>query len=217
MEPLLDPNKKEKLLSCIVRGKLQDVIDAYVENPEVRKLEMRTGDTALHVAASEGWGVYAERMVESGADVLAIGNEQGDTALHLAAKFGNTYFCKCIAETDIKLVKIPNESGETPLFSAVSRGKTQDFLYLYRLCSKDIPPQDQHDMYTRKNGDTILHSAIFEEHFGTYVSSLISSIYHNSKVSKTGAPDQQRWIIAPTSSGNQAFRLPKWSSSVRHS
>ncbi|KAL8530505.1 hypothetical protein ACS0TY_007515 [Phlomoides rotata] len=169
MAPLLDPNKKDKLLSCIVRGKLQDVIDAYVENPEVRKLKIqRTGYTALHVAVSEDWGVFAKRMVESGGDVLAMGNEQGDTALHLAAKFGNTYFCKCIAQKGIKLVKAQNKSGETPLFSAVSRGKTQAFLYLYHLCSSsnDI---DQHEMYTRNNGDTILHSAIFEEHFVTYV------------------------------------------------
>ncbi|KAL8530503.1 hypothetical protein ACS0TY_007513 [Phlomoides rotata] len=169
----LDEDKKKKLMSCMVKGTLQHVIKAYKEYPEIRELKIpKTGNTALHVAASEDWGVYAGRIVESAAesgDVLAIGNEQGDTALHLAAKFGNTYFCKCIAETDIKLVKIPNESGETPLFSAVSRGKTQAFLYLYQLCSKDIAPQDQHHMYTRNNGDTILHSAIFEEHFGTYV------------------------------------------------
>ncbi|KAL8548198.1 hypothetical protein ACS0TY_007496 [Phlomoides rotata] len=164
MAPWEENKKKLDILGHVAQGDWYKVEKKYYEEPESRKVKIpRTGDTALHVAVSdEREEGFVERMVwAAGSDVLAMGNEQGNTPLHLAATLGNTRICRCIAERDGSLIGAHNDYGETPLFSAVTRGRTQAFLYLHHFCK-----HKEYAYYRRNNGDTILHSAISERHFG---------------------------------------------------
>ncbi|KAH9680806.1 hypothetical protein KPL71_026695 [Citrus sinensis] len=128
-------------------------------------------DTALHIAVSDGRSDIVLKLVESmgqnASNVLKLQNEKGNTALHLAAALGNAAFvkigslCHCMALKDPKLVAARNKDSETPLFLAALHGKTDAFLCLHFFNQE----MDRTASCRKNNGDTILRSAIFAEHF----------------------------------------------------
>ena len=80
---------------------------------------------------------------------------------------GSKKICRSIIEFDTAesatLLCVRNDEGETPLFLAALHGHIDVFLYLHFKCH---PGREHFNYCIRKNGDTILHCAISEEHYG---------------------------------------------------
>lgn len=158
---------KKNLFNYAMQGKWNEVVNICRQQPRARKAEIVvSGDTALHVAVSEGKESIVEELVElireTDLDALEMRNEQGNTPLHLAASMGNVPICKCLAGKHPKLVGVRNHENETPLFSAVLHGRKDAFLCLHKICDRT----KQYEYSRRADGKTILHCAIFGEFLG---------------------------------------------------
>ncbi|EXB64221.1 hypothetical protein L484_002354 [Morus notabilis] len=165
---------KKELFANVMKGDWKKVVRKYKEDVRAQKLKIsRSGHTALHLAVSDAEEDVVEEMVEAikmnprnskkdGFEALSIGNERGHTALHFAAGMGNLRMCKCIASVDPLLIGVRNNKGETPLFWAVLYGAPpQAFFCLNEMCSSE----EGYSYCRRKDGQTILHCAIFGEDF----------------------------------------------------
>ena len=131
-----------------------------------------SGDTELHLAISQGRDYRALQMLDSPdrqyiKKMLQKQNEMGNTALHYAALMGYERICEKITSLNPSLVGARNSAGETALFLAVVRGHKQVFLCLHKHI-KGLPFYNALEYCRRENGDTILHSAVAGEYFGTY-------------------------------------------------
>ncbi|PKI31314.1 hypothetical protein CRG98_048295 [Punica granatum] len=173
---------KKTLFNSAMKGEWNKVVEIYGEFPDAHDTRItRTGETALHVAVSDGQEDTVEDLLDlimaaagEGSNrtkaVLEIKNDSGNTPLHYAASVGSVRMCQCIAQQDPLLVGARNIESETPLFMAALHGKKDVFLRLHYLCSskneKDI------SYCRRKDGQTALHSAIngdyFENELGPY-------------------------------------------------
>ncbi|XP_075473607.1 uncharacterized protein LOC142504626 [Primulina tabacum] len=163
-------NEMQKyLFKNAMHGNWEEVIKIYEQNREAHTAKItRSGDTAIHIAISDGQELVVHQLVKqlvsnSGnpSEALGIRNEQGKTPLHLAASSGNVAMCKCIAEQDPKLMGVRDKEDETPFFLAVRHGRKEIFLCLHNLCNNG----DGFQYCRRKDGETILHSAIAGEYF----------------------------------------------------
>ncbi|XP_048235320.1 uncharacterized protein LOC8280665 isoform X2 [Ricinus communis] len=160
------------LFESVMRGNWNEVAVAY-ENPVVQQQKITASEeTALHMAVRFGKTRVVRELVgmieENNAfRVLELSNDKGNTALHLAAALGNVPICYCIATKDPsgELMKKQNSKGETPLFLAALHGKKEAFSCLDFLFKETHGNAIAYSLCTRINGDTILHSAIFQEHF----------------------------------------------------
>ncbi|KAE8009775.1 hypothetical protein FH972_006191 [Carpinus fangiana] len=144
--------------------KWDEVVNIYKWTPLAHKAKItKSGDTALHIAVSQGNEEIVEQLVGSeGKEALKIKNEQGNTALHVAASMGSVGMCRCIAQVDKSLVGVRNEDGETPFFVAAAHGKKEAFLCLLEMCGR----KDTCEGYSRRNdGKTILHVAVAGDYF----------------------------------------------------
>ena len=159
------------LFKYAMSGRWEEVIEIYRHNPTAYKARItKSGDTALHIAVTDGQEDTVRALVEiisshtnSGAtEVLKIANKRGDTPLHLAASTGNIKMCSCIARKDPSLVGVRNHDSETPFFSAALHGKKDAFLLLHSICGVDKGRL----YYRRRDGETILHVTISGEYFG---------------------------------------------------
>ncbi|KAM4087414.1 hypothetical protein ACJW30_10G176300 [Castanea mollissima] len=133
---------KKDMFKLAMKGEWDRVVEFYKEYPMARKVKLtRSGDTALHIAVSDGQKGKVQELVEyisSQPDrkaVLEIKNEQGSTPLHIAASMGNV---------------------------AMSLyGKKEAFLCLHKLCGIE----NGYIYCRRKDGDTILHCTISGDYF----------------------------------------------------
>ncbi|ESR34152.1 hypothetical protein CICLE_v10006513mg [Citrus x clementina] len=154
------------LFENAMKGRWNEVAEAYENNPMIQVAKITNSeDTALHIAVSDGRSDIVLKLVESmgqnASNVLKLQNEKGNTTLHLAAALGNAALCHCMASKDPKLVAARNKESETPLFLAALHGKKDAFLCLHFFNQE----MDRTASCRKNNGDTILHSAIFGEHF----------------------------------------------------
>nr|XP_023881104.1 uncharacterized protein LOC111993465 [Quercus suber] len=159
---------KKKLFKSAMRGQWENVLEIYSENNTVHKAKLTSsGDTALHIAVSDGKEEVVRKLVRyisaqpDGKEVLQIKNEQGSTPLHIAASMGNVAMCECIAKVDPSLVGARNDDNETPFFLAALSGKKDAFLRLHQICGTE----NGYEYSRRKDGDTILHCAIAGDYF----------------------------------------------------
>ncbi|GMY16792.1 ankyrin repeat and protein kinase domain-containing protein 1 [Fagus crenata] len=163
---------KKDLFEKAMQGKWEKVVEIYRTNPMAHKAKLtRSGDTALHIAVSDGQEERVEELVGSIIsvkreskeikEVLNIKNELGNTPLHNAASMGNVYMCQCIGNADKSLVGARNYDSETPFFLAALYGKKEAFLCLHELCGTE----NGYNYCRRKDGDTILHCAISGDYF----------------------------------------------------
>lgn len=164
----------DKLFEYVMKGQWEDVADAYEKYPQIQEVKVTNSkDTALHIAVAAGQTDTVLKLVgnmgENASDVLKLRNEAGNTALHLAATLGNVAMCHCMASKGPKLVAVRNNEGETPLFLAALNGKKSAFLCLLLFDQENKDDENKVDsraaICRKNNGDTILHSAIFGEHF----------------------------------------------------
>ncbi|XP_057811461.1 uncharacterized protein LOC131025685 [Salvia miltiorrhiza] len=118
----------------------------------VVKMANVRGDTPLHLAAAVGWEALCTRIASADPKL----NANGETPLSDDPKLnanGETPL-----SDDPMLIQIRNANGETPLFIAAHHGNLNTFLALH-----DIYKPDE-TLCRRKDGNTILHSAISGEY-----------------------------------------------------
>ncbi|CAL5430940.1 unnamed protein product [Camellia sinensis] len=172
---------REKLVMWATKRQWYYVCELLAEHPNFHDEKLtRSGDTALHLALSDGQTNVVRRLIhllqkEKKTEVLKAKNEAGNTPLHLAAalRMESVEMCKSIAsmDHDHTLIRARNHDKETPFFVAVLNGNKDAFRYLHDLILKDIAEAEEAteplDSYCRSsNGNTILHAAITREYFG---------------------------------------------------
>ncbi|KAK9281467.1 hypothetical protein L1049_004370 [Liquidambar formosana] len=164
-----DSESMEKyLFKLAMRGEWDKVVNICRANPSAHKAKItRSGDTALHIAVSDGQEDIVEELVslisehEESKEALKVENERGNTPLHFAASMGSFKMCDCIAKVDSKLVGARNHDSETPFFLATLHGRKDAFLCLHNICGT----QKGYSYCRRKDGETILHCAIAGDYF----------------------------------------------------
>lgn len=165
--PDIDQTKKQ-LFQNAVKGLWLDVIKIYRKEQRIHNTKItRSGGTALHIAVSDGQENVVEELVktlrENGEiDALKLGDDRGNTPLHTAASLGSARMCSCIADADSSLIGARNNDSETPFFLAALHGHKFAFLCLHSICGTDRG----YTYCRRKDGETILHSAISGDYFG---------------------------------------------------
>ena len=137
-------------------------------------------DTLFHLAAYDKLENKFEQLLQllpqestQIASALRRKNKKGNNPLHIAASVGNVKVCSLIIGISKSMINTYNNEGESPLFVAALHGRKEAFLYLHSECGPN------EDYCIRKNGDTILHCAIAEEHFGEHFDALFFLIIDN--------------------------------------
>ncbi|KAM2902006.1 hypothetical protein FF1_007934 [Malus domestica] len=155
------------LFKITLTSQWKEVVRTYRLDPRAHMAKItESGDTALHVAVSDGQEEHIEELVKlvSTNELLQVPNERGNTPLHIAASMGNVRMSECIARHHPMLVGALNKENETPLFSAALYGKKSAFLCLHYICSLH-DNQQRYKYCRRKDGNTILHCAIARDYF----------------------------------------------------
>lgn len=170
-----------RLFKIAIQGKWDLVVELYRKEPRACRAKItESGDTALHLAVSDGQEYIVEELVHLiSIEDLQIPNERGDTPLHIAASMGSVRMCACIANLKELLVGARNVNSETPLFLAALNGRKDAFLCLHYICTATyirIPP---YNYCRRKDGDTILHCAIARNYFGNLMINLHNLLHTN--------------------------------------
>ena len=90
------------LFKMAMRGQWENVVEIYSKNNTLHKAKLTSsGDTALHIAVSDGKEKVVRKLVRyisaqpDKKEALQIKNEQGSTPLHIAASMGNVAMCEC--------------------------------------------------------------------------------------------------------------------------
>ncbi|KAH7517266.1 hypothetical protein FEM48_Zijuj09G0044700 [Ziziphus jujuba var. spinosa] len=163
-------NRKKELFKMAMRGKWKEVVSIYAADSKIHEVKItRSGDTALHVAVSDGQEDVVEQLVEiisrgglvHAEEVLLTKNERGNTPLHIAASMESVKMCSCIAMVKPSLIGAFNNDRETPFFLTALRGKKEAFLCLHKICE----PGQGSSYCRRMDGETILHCAIAGDYF----------------------------------------------------
>ncbi|XP_057774972.1 uncharacterized protein LOC130993950 [Salvia miltiorrhiza] len=168
----VDGKQFDDLYKATMENRWSQVLQILKENNTLHHTKLtKSLETALHVAIStyhpKTPSSHLTHMIQlmksSGtlATVLATENQRGDTPLHLAAAVGCLPIIDSLQEQDLLQPPLHsrNKKGETPLFLAALHGNLAVFRRLHKL-----KPQDE-SLARRKDGNTILHKAIFEENF----------------------------------------------------
>ncbi|KAH6796498.1 hypothetical protein C2S52_021052 [Perilla frutescens var. hirtella] len=158
-------NLKKNLFKIANESKWDEVIETYEKNEAARTAKITSyGDTALHIAISNGEEAAVEKLVavaHKTEGALKMKNELGNTPLHLAAYQGNAKMCSSIAHCDSTLMGLRNDDNETPFFLAVRHGRKEAFHAMHNI----FRDREVYDYCRGKDGETILHSAISGEFF----------------------------------------------------
>ncbi|KAH7511409.1 hypothetical protein FEM48_ZijujUnG0016100 [Ziziphus jujuba var. spinosa] len=161
----------EKLFEMTLRGKWEEVVKIYENNPSTHKVRItQTGGTALHAAVIQNEKEIVSKLVKvimkEDREALGVQNDAGYTALHHAASVGSVGMCKCIAKDYPQLISVKTNRSKTPLYIAVLNGKKDAFSYLHSLCLSSESMASCYSYAKRdRDGTTILHAAIRREHF----------------------------------------------------
>ncbi|KAH6770184.1 hypothetical protein C2S52_014987 [Perilla frutescens var. hirtella] len=169
---------RDDLFKLTMKNKWGEVVKKY-ENKIAHEIKLtKSEDTAFHIAISsynsKKPSISHEECIHnmialmernaSLSKVLELQNVRGETPLHLAAAVGWKQICHCIASKNKELITIRNKNGETPLFIAAHHGNKETFLSLHSIYNGDKEKPDE-SLCRRKDGNTVLHSAIAGEYF----------------------------------------------------
>ncbi|XP_042986633.1 uncharacterized protein LOC122315019 isoform X2 [Carya illinoinensis] len=181
---------KRNLFTMAMNGQWDQIVEVYKHEPCAHKMRItKAGDTALHIAISQGNEQKVKDLVQQiirqprSEGAFKITNSTGNTPLHIAASKGNVTMCQSIANVDQRLVGVPNGDGETPFFLSVLHGKKEAFFCLHDICGAE----NGYQYSRRKDGDTILHCAFARDYFGIFVDNLQAvetSSHHQTKGTK---------------------------------
>ncbi|XP_057780910.1 uncharacterized protein LOC130999387 isoform X2 [Salvia miltiorrhiza] len=172
---LLEENKKY-LFQSAMKSKWGEVIKAYKKNKQLHTAKITSsGDTALHIAISNGEESVVEELVKivsKTEGALKMQNELGNTPLHLAAYLSNANMCRCIASCDSTLMGIRNTDNETPFFLAVRHGNLAfDIMTHYDKLLNAVNEHGLSPLHVLANKPTAFRS-------GSHVRGLHKLIYH---------------------------------------
>ena len=167
----------KRLFKLCMKGEWGEVVGTYEKDKKAHTAKItKTGDTALHVAVTDGQNdvvgklvklICSEREEGKRKEALGIQNNRKNTALHLAASMGSVQMCEYIASAEASLLSMRNVDGETPLFLAAFHGRKEAFLFLHYFSINTYPePLHYYSNCRRTDGDTILHSTIAGDYFG---------------------------------------------------
>nr|XP_029116431.1 serine/threonine-protein phosphatase 6 regulatory ankyrin repeat subunit B-like [Elaeis guineensis] len=161
---------EKKLFDDVMHGKWEEVAYIYKNESAPTKINP-AGDTILHLAilmGNQDGVIKLMKLMEKQVkgimeNILQMKNDWGNTPLHQAAFVGMDNVCSFIAQHyhTQEVLQPRNKQGETPLHVAVLQGHKKAFLALEPVigtCRRGVDRKD--------GGNTILHSAIFREHFG---------------------------------------------------
>ncbi|KAL7172448.1 hypothetical protein ACSBR2_032024 [Camellia fascicularis] len=141
-----------QLFSHAMKAEWKKVVEIYKKYAEVHVAKItKSGDTALHLAVSDGQDQFVKQLVDTiyeaeaaepnggkeASKALMVENERGNTPLHLAAASGSLAMCYWIAKEHPNLIFIQNKEQMNPLFLAALNGKKDAFLCLDKLCGKE--------------------------------------------------------------------------------
>lgn len=169
-------SESEKMKGLVSKGNWDSVLKLIEDDLVASNLFFtpmkNSGDTLLHVAASEGQNevvkIVRKLLREELQDIPD--NAFGNTPLHLAAGNGHAETCRLIIEVAPDLITKTNDDGLTPIFLAALTGYYDAFS---ALTSMRLNLDDAHIALKRGNGgDTILHCALTLENFGAYILTL---------------------------------------------
>jgi ankyrin repeat protein/CHAT domain-containing protein len=111
---------------------LAPVLNAQLHTRATGSLEQdEAGETALHVAASQGQASEVRRLLRSGADINAK-SAKGATPLHLAAANGHLEAVEVLLEARASVNETLVDSGETPLLLAIRNHHSEVALRLLK-------------------------------------------------------------------------------------
>ncbi|XP_029116369.2 uncharacterized protein [Elaeis guineensis] len=161
---------KQRLYTALMDHKREEVADFYQDKSVPTKINT-AGDTILHLAiltGSDGEVIKLMELMEKQdkrrmEKFVQARNVWGCTPLHQAAFVGMVNVCSFIANhyRTQEVVQPRNKRGETPLHVAVLHGHKEAFLTLQTI----IEREGWSALNKKDGGNTILHSAIFREHF----------------------------------------------------
>ncbi|KAG1347715.1 E3 ubiquitin-protein ligase MIB2 [Cocos nucifera] len=162
---------EKELFTSVMEGNWEKVVGFY-KNESVPTKINPAGDTILHLAILTGLESGVIKLMELMEEqdktrmeqFVQTKNDWGNTPLHQAAFVGMVEVCEFIANQyrTQQVVQPRNNQGETPLHVAVLHGHIKVFCALQTVNErKGWGAMDRKD-----GGNTILHSAIFREHFG---------------------------------------------------
>ena len=162
---------KRYLFQIAMRSKWEAVVRTYRLNKKAHGAKItKSGDTALHVAVSDGQEKHVKELVNLITEKrsLKFKTSEGIPLSTSAAWMGNETMCSCLANAHPSLVTTFNVDNETPLFLAAVYGKKDAFLCMHHIYTPTLVdvPQKRYNYCRRNNGDTILHCAISGDHFG---------------------------------------------------
>ncbi|XP_075642886.1 uncharacterized protein LOC142614207 [Castanea sativa] len=155
------------LYPSAVKGRWEDVLDICHKEMFLTAVPITNSlDTVFHLAISDDQEVIFEKLLQllpqeslRIASALRRKNKKGNNLLHIAASVGSVTMCSLIIRISKSMINTYNNKGESPLFVAALNGHKVAFLYLHSECG----PKEHYCI--RRNGDTILHCAIAEEHY----------------------------------------------------
>ncbi|XP_050266286.1 uncharacterized protein LOC126709950 [Quercus robur] len=157
----------KSLYPSAVKGQWGDVLDICHNEMFLTTVPITNSlDTVFHLATSDDRDDIFEQLLQllpqeslRIASALRRKNKKGNNLLHIAASVGSVSLCRCIIGISKSMINTYNNEGESPLFVAALHGHKDAFLYLHSECG----PKEHYCI--RRNGDTILHCVIAEEHY----------------------------------------------------
>ncbi|XP_051124849.1 uncharacterized protein LOC127247155 [Andrographis paniculata] len=166
----------DALFKLTMAKRWREVAEIYRRQPAAHTAKLtKSEETALHIAVSSyhskhpSSSAHVEEMIDLvEGQVFTMQNVKGDTPLHLAAAVGWVSVCARIAAKNRELIHIRNENGETPLFVAAHHGNLQSFLCLHQELIRNSANNGElsvEALRRRKDGNTVLHSAISGEYY----------------------------------------------------
>jgi ankyrin repeat protein len=134
-----------------VRAKDKGVVESLlVGGVEVDETDFILG-TALHIAVSKADTEIAGALIDHGADLEAVSEQQGSRALHLAAQFGDASMLALLLDSGAD-IEAHDHYQRTPLFRAATAGHIEAVQLLLDRGAKV-------DAREEKFGGTPLHEA----------------------------------------------------------
>lgn len=150
----------------IAAGELHDAVraadNATIETLLVGGVDVNESDfvfgTALHVAVSEGSTEIVKVLLDHGADVEAVSEQQGSRSMHLAAEFGYASVLGLLLDHGAD-IEAQDQNQRTPLLRATTAGHLS---VVRLLLDRGANVHTKEGLY----GQTPIHWAAYRGHLG---------------------------------------------------
>ncbi|XP_073135620.1 uncharacterized protein [Henckelia pumila] len=176
-------------------GSVKKMLDSISDKEAILSIQNERGNTPLYLAAKVGWVAICEYIALQHPKLIAIRNVVGQTPLYAAARHGKTEAFVCLYEiykTHKQNEKKQRKQGNTVLNSATG-GACIDF----PVQSNEVPNLEEKDkdrgeekkdqesdesLCRRKDGNTVLHSAIAGAYFAFQIIKKIPKLVNSVNV-----------------------------------